>query len=65
MKWLASPFDQQDLNALRTGAAEVPGFDPGGTGLAVVSLSGVTRAVSDDAVDLVWGAKDVVAAWRP
>jgi len=65
VKWLASPFDQQDLNALRTGAAEVPGFGPGSTGLAVVSLSGVTRAVSDGAVDLVWGANDVVAAWRP
>uniref|UniRef100_UPI003A897B0E AAA family ATPase n=1 Tax=Streptomyces sp. Agncl-13 TaxID=3400628 RepID=UPI003A897B0E len=65
VKWLASPFDQQDLTALRTGAAEVPGFGPGGTGLAVVSLSGVTRAVSDSAVDLVWGANDVVAAWRP
>ncbi|MEW2401607.1 ATP-binding protein [Streptomyces sp. NPDC046862] len=63
VKWLASPFDQHDLTALRTGTSQIPGFTPGTTGLAVVSLSGTTGAVADDGVGLVWGAGDVVAAW--
>ncbi len=63
VKWLASPFDQHDLTALRTGAAQIPGFAPGSTGLAVVSLSGVTESVTDGGVQLVWGARDVVSAW--
>jgi hypothetical protein len=32
--------------------------------LAVVSLSGVTRRLDLDGVDLVWGASDVVSALR-
>ncbi|WP_322621390.1 DUF234 domain-containing protein [Streptomyces acidicola] len=63
VKWLASPFDQHDLTALRTGASQVPGFTPGTTGLAVVSLSGTTASVADDGVGLVWGAQGVVSAW--
>ncbi|MEV6588305.1 DUF234 domain-containing protein [Streptomyces acidicola] len=63
VKWLASPFDQHDLTALRAGASQVPGFTPGTTGLAVVSLSGTTASVADDGVGLVWGAQGVVSAW--
>ncbi|MER6090093.1 AAA family ATPase [Streptomyces bluensis] len=63
VKWLASPFDQHDLTTLRTGASQVPGFTPGTTGLAVVSLSGTTGSVADDGVGLVWGPRDVVSAW--
>ncbi|WP_210573243.1 ATP-binding protein [Streptomyces sp. GESEQ-4] len=63
VKWLASPFDQHDLTALMQGAAQVPGFTPGATGLAVVSLSGTTGAVNESGVGLAWGARDVVAAW--
>jgi hypothetical protein len=63
VKWLTSPFDQQDLTALRTGASQIPGFTPGTTGLAVVSLSGTTESVADNGVGLVWGARNVVSAW--
>jgi len=65
VKWLGSPFDRHDLAALTRGAAEIPGFEPGPARLAVVSLSGTADAVTaDDAVGLVWGARDVVDAWR-
>jgi hypothetical protein len=64
VKWLSSPFDHHDLAALQMGAAQVPGFAPGSTGLAVVSLSGTTGPMSDAGVELVWSARDVVSAWR-
>ncbi|WP_328770254.1 ATP-binding protein [Streptomyces sp. NBC_00286] len=64
VKWLASPFDQHDLAALEQGAAQVPGFTPGTSGLAVVSLSGTSGKVDDDRVGLVWDARDVISAWR-
>ncbi|WP_405616499.1 ATP-binding protein [Streptomyces sp. NBC_00076] len=64
VKWLSSPFDHHDLAALQTGAAQVPGFAPGSTGLAVVSLSGTTGPLADAGVELVWSARDVVSAWR-
>jgi AAA+ ATPase superfamily predicted ATPase len=63
VKWLASPFDHHDLTALVQGAAQVPGFTPGATGLAVVSLSGTTAPVAEGGAGLVWGARDVVSAW--
>jgi AAA+ ATPase superfamily predicted ATPase len=63
VKWLASPFDQHDLTALRTSAPQVPGFIPGTTGLAVVSLSGTTEPLTGDGVQLVWGPRDVLRAW--
>lgn len=62
VKWLGTPFDRHDLAALVQGAAQVPGFHPGGAGLAVVSLSGTT--LPDDEAELVWGPRDVIAAWR-
>ncbi|MGH3872893.1 MAG: AAA family ATPase [Pseudonocardiaceae bacterium] len=63
IKWLASPFDSHDLADLARAAARVPGFASGSTGLAVVSLSGVTPGLDPDLVDLVWGPSDVVSAW--
>ncbi|PAZ14145.1 hypothetical protein CLM62_22265 [Streptomyces sp. SA15] len=63
VKWPASPFDQRDLTALRTSAPHVPGFIPGTTGLAGVSLSGTTEPLNDDGVQLVWGPQDVLRAW--
>ncbi|MGH3931709.1 MAG: DUF234 domain-containing protein, partial [Pseudonocardiaceae bacterium] len=62
IKWLATPFDSHDLADLARDAARVPGFTSG-TGLAVVSLSGVTPGLDADLVDLVWGPRDVVSAW--
>ncbi len=62
VKWLGTPFDAHDLATLRRDAAQVPGFDTGVSGLAVVSLSGMRSGV--EGADLVWGADDVIAAWR-
>lgn len=65
IKWLGSPFDGHDLAALARGAVGVPGFIPGRTGLAIVSLSGTAAGLDLDAVDLVWGPSDIVSAWQP
>lgn len=65
IKWLATPFDDHDLSELLRGAAQVPGFTPGSTGLAIVSLSGTAPSLRLDNVDLVWGADDLVSAWQP
>lgn len=64
VKWLASPFDQHDLADLARSAPQVPGFAPGRTGLAVVSLSGLGRGMSAGDADLVWGPGQLVGAWR-
>jgi hypothetical protein len=40
----------------------VPGIDAGTAGPVAVTLSGAT--VGPEALDLVWGPEDVVAAWR-
>ncbi|MGH3767489.1 MAG: ATP-binding protein [Pseudonocardiaceae bacterium] len=63
IKWLATPFDSHDLADLARGAARVPGFESGSSGLAVVSLSGATPGLEPDLVDLVWGPGDIVSAW--
>ena len=63
IKWLGTPFDQHDLADLRRGAAEVPGFTAGLSGLVIVSLSGTGGSVRPGQVDLEWGPGDVVAAW--
>lgn len=62
VKWLASPFDRHDLASLSRAAAQLPGHD-GTVGTVVVSLSGVEPGLGRDAVDMLWGADDVVAAW--
>jgi hypothetical protein len=64
VKWLAGPFDRHDLAELARTAPQVPGFAPGTTGLAVVSLSGLAPGLGADAADLVWGPDQVVGAWR-
>lgn len=64
IKWLESPFDEHDLRALQRDATQVPGFDPGTTGLVVASLSGTTFGSRAVGVDLIWGPDDVTGAWR-
>ena len=64
IKWLGTPFDGHDLAALRHDAVCVPGFTPNGTGLVVVSLSGVVPNLDRGAGPLVWSPQDVVDAWR-
>ncbi|HEY1616056.1 MAG TPA: DUF234 domain-containing protein, partial [Streptosporangiaceae bacterium] len=64
VKWLASPFDRHDLASLNRAAPQVPGFVPGSSGLAVVSLSGLEPGLSAGAADLVWGPGQLVGAWR-
>ncbi|WP_305787096.1 ATP-binding protein [Symbioplanes lichenis] len=61
LKWLGTPFDAHDLQRLREGARQVPGFDPAGTGLVVVSRSGAD--LPPGAVDAVWGPDDLVGVW--
>lgn len=63
VKWLARPFSDRDLAALRRGALQVPGFDPGTGGLVAVSLSGVTEAAAGQ-LGLRWGPGEVVRAFR-
>ncbi|MEV4351880.1 ATP-binding protein [Actinoplanes sp. NPDC049596] len=62
VKWLGTPFDRHDLHQLQEGARQVPGFDASETGLVAVSRSGADLPA--EAVDVVWGPEDVVAAWR-
>lgn len=64
VKWLGSRFDRHDLAELMSAAAQVPGFVPGHSGLAVVSLSGVASGLDKGTVGLVWGPDDVIAAWQ-
>lgn len=62
IKWLQTPFDDHDLAQLIRGAAQVPGFADGETGLVVASLSGVASNLRQTP-DAVWGPTDVVSAW--
>ncbi|MDB1087099.1 DUF234 domain-containing protein [Streptomyces sp. ACA25] len=64
IKWLASPFDQHDLSALRHSTTPLPGYDPGATGLIVASLSGTDAHLDATAISLIWGPTDIVAAWQ-
>jgi hypothetical protein len=63
IKWLATPFDARDLAALQTASLHVPGVEPGQTGLAVVSASGVAADVDTGTAELVWGPSEVLASW--
>ncbi|GAA3377358.1 hypothetical protein GCM10020367_52730 [Streptomyces sannanensis] len=65
IKWLGTPFDRRDLAELHQGAAQVPGFAPGSTGLVAVSLSGTEDGLGPTVLDLTWGPREVVAAWAP
>jgi hypothetical protein len=63
LKWLGTPFDTHDLRKLQDGARHVPGFDESRTGLIAVARSGADLPA--DAVQMIWGPDDVVAAWQP
>ncbi|GAB3925034.1 ATP-binding protein [Kribbella albertanoniae] len=64
VKWLSTPFDRHDLDALRGAVTQVPGFDRAGTGLVVASLNGLAPGLELQAGDLLWSPEDVVAAWQ-
>ena len=64
VKWLGTPFDDHDLADLARNAVQVPGFTLGRTGLVIVSLSGTSHGLDLDKFDLVWGPRDVIAAWH-
>ncbi|MDI1463868.1 ATP-binding protein [Catellatospora sp. KI3] len=64
VKWLGTPFDNHDLSKLARGAAAVPGYEPGTTGLAAVSLSGVAPNADTGQLTLVWGPQQVLSAWQ-
>ncbi|MGX6601103.1 AAA family ATPase [Micromonosporaceae bacterium Da 78-11] len=61
VKWQDGPFDRHHLDDLRRHAPMVPGFEPGVSGLVVVSRSGVDLPA--DAADLIWAPDDIVRAW--
>jgi hypothetical protein len=61
IKWQDGPFDRRHLDDLNRHAPMVPGFQPGTSGLVVVSRSGTDLPAS--AADLVWGPEDIVQAW--
>lgn len=63
IKWLTTPFDDHDLSALRKAAVQVPGYEPGDTGLVVATRSGTADGTNSAGVDLFWGPADVLAAW--
>jgi hypothetical protein len=62
VKWLDRPFGDHDLAELRRAAAQVPGFDPGGTALIAASASGFSNAAADG-LALTWRPADIVAAF--
>ncbi|RMI32937.1 ATP-binding protein [Nocardia stercoris] len=64
VKWLGTAFDDHDLTELQRAAVQIPGFDPGTTGLVAVSRSGVTDSVAAAGIGLIWGATDIVGAWQ-
>jgi len=61
VKWQDGPFDRHHLDDLRRHAPMIPGFQPGASGLVVVSRSGVNLPAG--AADLIWGPEDIVRAW--
>lgn len=61
IKWQDGPFDRHHLDDLRRHAPMIPGFQPGTSGLVVVSRSGVDLPA--ETVDLIWGPDDIVRAW--
>jgi uncharacterized protein len=63
IKWLGTPFDDHDFAELQQAATRVPGFVPGTTELAAVSLSGMAANLEQRGPDLMWGPNEIVAAW--
>lgn len=64
IKWLESRFDRHDLTSLINGAASIPGWVAGETGLVAVSRGGFASKVGKEGLDVAWLPADVVAAWR-
>lgn len=64
VKWLSTRFDDHDLSSLRKAAIQVPGYEPGETGLVVASRAGIAQETKHAGVDLVWGAEDVLSSWE-
>ena len=64
IKWLSSPFDGHDLDALHRAVTQIPGFDPAAAGLVVVSLGGLATGVGLKSTDLAWTAQEMVDVWR-
>lgn len=62
VKWLDQPFDSRDLAALQRGAAQVPGFEHGGTSLVAVSRAGLADTATSH-LALCWLPSDVVSAF--
>jgi AAA+ ATPase superfamily predicted ATPase len=62
VKWLERPFNRDDLRELQSGAAAVPGFEPGRTALAVVSRRDISESLSGQ-LALRWGPRDVLGAF--
>jgi len=62
IKWLDRPFDDRDLAELRRGAAQIPGFDSGGTAIIAASAAGFGDATASG-LALRWLPADVVAAF--
>ncbi|MFC7533630.1 ATP-binding protein [Actinoplanes sp. GCM10030250] len=61
IKWQDGPFDRHHLEELRRDAPMIPGFEPGTSGLVVVSRSGADLPAG--AADVIWGPDDIVRAW--
>lgn len=64
VKWLNRPFDRRDRDALMRDAQQVPGFDPGTTGLVVASRAGLDQRIDSEGIDLVWAPEDLLQAWE-
>lgn len=62
VKWVSAPFDRHNLAALRHAAEQIPGFEPGASGLVVVCRAGAD--LPQDSVDVQWGPADLLAAWQ-
>lgn len=63
VKWLASPFDRHDLNALAAAARQIPGHTDH-TGLAVATLNGLAPDLDTGDIALCWGPDDIIRAWE-
>ncbi len=62
VKWLERPFDAHDHAGLLRDVVALPGFEPGRTGLVVVSRAGTAVDLSSQ-VNLCWSPRDVVTAF--
>ncbi|MEU6660476.1 AAA family ATPase [Streptomyces sp. NPDC046821] len=64
VKWHDTPATRAHAEELAAAAPQVPGFQPGRTGLVLATRQGTAGDVSASGVSLVWQPHDVVGAWR-